>query len=111
LLRSTWSMCHSRKRSKRVDAETQHMRHTHFAASAIVGVAVLALSTVSAAPPNDTLSIPAGFDHWYLVNSMIVTKDSPVFDAIGGLHHIYINAVGLPRLKMGGSAPYRDDIC
>ena len=84
------------------------MRHIHFAASANVGVAVLAFSTVSAAPPNEKLSIPAGFDHWYLVNSMIVTKDSPVFDAIGGLHHIYINAVGLPRLKMGGSAPYPD---
>jgi hypothetical protein len=84
------------------------MRHIYFAASAMVGVAVFALSTASAAPPNDKLSIPAGFDHWYLVNSMIVTKDSPVFDAIGGLHHIYINSVGIPRLKMGGSEPYPD---
>ena len=35
------------------------------------------------------------FDHWYLVNSMVVTKDSPLFKAIGGIHHIYINSVGL----------------
>jgi hypothetical protein len=61
-----------------------------------------------AAQSGDALRIPAGFEHWYLVNSMIVTKDSPQSDAIGGLHHIYVNAVGLPRLKKGGPTPYPD---
>ena len=84
------------------------MRHNFFAASAILGGVLLALSTVSAARPVEKLAIPTGFDHWFLVNSMIVTKDSPLFDAIGGLHHIYVNSVGLPRLKTGGSAPYPD---
>ena len=42
------------------------------------------------------------------VVSMIVTKDSPMFDAIGGLHHIYVNSVGFSRLKKGGSTPYPD---
>src|SRR6266446_5093023 len=84
------------------------MRRKSFPVLAIIGVAFLALSTVSAAPGGRKLAIPVGFEHWYLVNSMIVTKDSPVFGAIGGLHHIYINSVGLPRLKMGGSTPYPD---
>lgn len=84
------------------------MRRDRFTAYAIVGGVLLALSPVSAARPVDKLAIPTGFDHWFLVNSMIVTKDSPLFDAIGGLHHIYINSVGLARLKTGGSAPYPD---
>jgi Cytochrome P460 len=71
-------------------------------------VAFLVLGTVFAAPAGDELKIPAGFQHWYLVNSMIVTKDSPLFTAIGGLHHIYVNSVGMPRLKKGGSDPYPD---
>jgi hypothetical protein len=87
---------------------TNNMRRNVFRTLAVSTVAVLALGTVFAAPAGDRLTIPAGFEHWYLVNSMIVTKDSPMFDTIGGLHHIYVNAVGLPRLKMGGSTPYPD---
>jgi hypothetical protein len=83
------------------------MRRTSLLARAIV-VAGLAIGSVSAAPAGDGLAIPAGFDHWYLVNSMVITKDSPLSDAIGGLHHIYVNSVGFARLKAGGSAPYPD---
>jgi hypothetical protein len=63
---------------------------------------------VFAAPADDQLAIPAGFDHWFLVNSMVITKDSPLSASIGGLHHIYVNDIGLARLKKGGSAPYPD---
>ena len=84
------------------------MRRNVSRSLAVSVVAVLALGTTFAAPAGDSLKIPAGFEHWYLVNSMVVTKDSPLFNAIGGLHHIYVNAVGLPRLKKGGSTPYPD---
>lgn len=39
---------------------------------------------------------------------MIVTKDSPIFEQLGGLHHIYVNAKGLPTLKDSGPLPYPD---
>jgi Cytochrome P460 len=39
---------------------------------------------------------------------MIVTKDSPFSDQIGGMHIIYVNAKGLPTLKAGGPFPYPD---
>jgi hypothetical protein len=71
-------------------------------------VVFFALGTVFAAPAGDELTIPAGFQHWYLVNSMIITKDSPMFDAVGGLHHIFVNSIGMARLKMGGSTLYPD---
>jgi len=72
------------------------------------GAALLWAAAVFAGQEGDRLRIPAGFDHWYLVNSLIVTRDSPQFDAIGGLHHIYVNATGLARLKKGGSDAYPD---
>lgn len=84
------------------------MRRSSFRARATVVIGLLALATLSAASADDSLAIPAGFDHWYLVNSMVVTKDSPLFKAIGGIHHIYINSVGFDRLKAGGPAPYPD---
>ena len=63
---------------------------------------------VAAAPSGDKLKIPTGFDHWFLVNSMVITKDSPLSASIGGIHHIYVNDVGLARLKKGGVTPYPD---
>src|ERR1700733_8085499 len=75
---------------------------------AVVVLAFLAYGQGFAAPADDQLVIPAGFDHWYLVNSMVITKDSPLSEAIGGIHHIYINDVGLARLKSGGTTPYPD---
>jgi len=84
------------------------MRQFPYVAIAITSVALLALGSVSAAMAPPALEIPAGFQHWYFVNSMIITKDSPSFSAIDGLHHIFVNDVGLPRLMKGGSTPYPD---
>ena len=82
------------------------MRRISCLALAVTSVALMALASVSAATGPPALTIPAGFQHWYLVNSMIITKDSPSFSAINGLHHIYVNDIGLPRLMKGGSTPY-----
>jgi hypothetical protein len=54
------------------------------------------------------VQFPHGFRDWFVVNSMIVTKDSPIFAQIGGMHIIYVNAKGLPTLKKGGPFPYPD---
>jgi len=62
-----------------------------------------AIATISA---GDDVPFPTGFRDWSAVNSMIVTKDSPISDQIGGMHLIYVNAKGLPTLRAGGSFPY-----
>src|SRR5258706_6302678 len=85
----------------------KNMRHKLFQ-TVIVSVASLSVTGVLVAQTGDRLRIPAGFQHWYLVNSLLVTKDSPLFDTTGGLHHVYVNDIGLARLKKGGSAPYPD---
>lgn len=84
------------------------MRRITYGALAVIPVALLTWGSLSADSRPPVLKIPEGFQHWYLVNSMIITKDSPSFSAIDGLHHIYVNDIGLPRLMKGGSAPYPD---
>jgi hypothetical protein len=69
---------------------------------------LISLSAVSAKPAGDDVPFPDGFRDWFVVNSMIVTKDSPMFGQIGGMHIIYVNAKGLPTLKNGGPLPYPD---
>jgi Cytochrome P460 len=68
---------------------------------------LLSLST-SAQTAGDDIHFPDGFRDWFVVNSMIVTKDSPISGQIGGMHIIYVNAKGLPTLKAGGPFPYPD---
>jgi len=76
----------------------------------ILGLAgtLILLGAGSAQTAGDDVPFPTGLRDWFVVNSMIVTKDSPIFDQIGGMHIIYVNAKGLPTLKKGGPLPYRD---
>jgi hypothetical protein len=68
----------------------------------------MSLAAVSAQSSANDVSFPDEFRHWFVVNSMIVTKDSPISGQIGGMHIIYVNATGLPTLKKGGPLPYPD---
>ncbi len=70
-------------------------------------VALVATGTVMASP-EDGLKIPADFQHGYLANSMLVTKEPNNTGLITGVHLIYVNPVGFDRLKRGGSTPYPD---
>jgi hypothetical protein len=69
---------------------------------------LLSFGALSATSAEDMAPFPNGFRDWFAVNSMIVTKDSPIFGQIGGMHLIYVNAKGLPVLKKGGPFPYPD---
>jgi Cytochrome P460 len=73
----------------------------------LVGI-LIPLVALSAQTAGDDVPFPKGFRDWFAVNSMIVTKDSPISDQIGGMHIIYVNANGLPTLKNGGPFPYPD---
>jgi hypothetical protein len=66
------------------------------------------LGAISAPAGGDDVPFPFKLRDWFAVNSMIVTKDSPIFGQLGGMHIIYVNAKGLPTLKKGGPLPYPD---
>jgi hypothetical protein len=71
------------------------------AALALAAVAGL----VAAASADTDLSPPAGYRQWFHVNTMIVDKTSPLFEALGGMHNVSVNAVGLPALEKGTAFP------
>jgi hypothetical protein len=71
-------------------------------------VAALVATGTLFASTKDGLKIPADFQRGYLANSMLITKEPNKTGLITGVHLIYVNAVGVDRLKRGGSAPYPD---
>ncbi len=73
----------------------------------LLSATVVALAMTSiAAQPADDITPPAGYRNWFHVNTMIVDKASPLFEALGGMHNVHVNSVGEEALKKGG--PYPD---
>ena len=72
----------------------------------LLSTAVVGSITPFAAQSADDLKLPASFRNWYHVNTMVIDKGSPLFQAMGGMHNVYINASGEAALKKG--QPYPD---
>jgi len=73
-----------------------------------LGVAAAAVAVIApfAARSADDIGFPTGYRNWFHVNTMVVDKASPLFEALGGMHNVYVNAEGLEALKKG--TPYPD---
>jgi len=71
--------------------------------SAIGLLAIVSLPAGSA----DDMKPPTGYRQWFHVNTMIVDKASPLFEALGGMHNVHVNSAGQAALKKGG--PYPDE--
>ena len=72
----------------------------------LLSAAVVGSIAAFAAESADGLKLPASFRHWYNVNTMVIDKGSPLFEAMGGMHNVYINSTGETALKKG--EPYPD---
>lgn len=83
------------------------MQRRHIGILSTVGI-LISLAVASAQTAGDEIAFPNGFRNWFVVNSMIVDKASPIFSQIGGMHIIYVNAKGISALKRGGPLPYPD---
>jgi hypothetical protein len=83
------------------------MRHEIAGILCLAGL-LLSMGLTSAQTTSYDVQFPTGLRDWFEVNSMIVTKDSPIFEQLGGMHLIHVNAKGLPTLKKGGPLPYPD---
>lgn len=66
-----------------------------------VGVAV-ALRAQGAA---GQVAYPEGYRDWTHVKSMVIQKGHPLFDAFGGIHHIYANDRALEGYRSGKAFP------
>jgi hypothetical protein len=67
---------------------------------------LISLAAVSAQTVGGDIPLPNEFRNWFVVNSMVVTKDSPIFGQIGEMHIIYVNAKGLSTLMKRGPLPH-----
>jgi len=57
---------------------------------------ILALSLGGTAlAAESAVAYPKGFRSWRHVKSMVIEKGHPLFEAVGGMHHVYANPKGL----------------
>jgi hypothetical protein len=80
-------------------------------ASAIRCVAsvIVATGVVCAAPRAQSQSAqvkyPEGYREWTHVKSMVIQKGHPLFEAFGGIHHIYANPSAAESLRASKTFP------
>lgn len=73
---------------------------------ALVLVALVAVVVDDSAAQSGGLKYPEGYRSWTHVKSMLIhSKDHPLYDPFGGLHHVYVNDKGVKALKEGGIYP------
>lgn len=67
---------------------------------------LVALLAHSVALNAQEVAYPEGYRQWTHVKSMIIQQGHPLYDAFGGIHHIYANDSALQAMKEG--KPYPD---
>jgi hypothetical protein len=80
--------------------QTQHVWSRLAIASALGLTCAIGLAAQAPAP----VPYPDGYRDWTHVKSMVIQQGHPLFDAFGGLHHIYANDTALKALKSGGAS-------
>jgi hypothetical protein len=65
------------------------------AAAAALGASAL----LAAEPP--AVPYPEGYRHWHHVKSMVIEPGHPLYEAFGGIHHLYANRKALEGYANG----------
>ncbi len=81
------------------------MRHLRLLT--LLGGGLLALSTLASrpTPAADPVPYPEGYRRWAHVKSMVIQPGHPLFEAFGGIHHIYANPKALTAYQKGTPFP------
>jgi Cytochrome P460 len=66
-----------------------------------VALALLLATTALSAVAANQVTYPEGFRNWNHVKSMVINKGHPLFDAVGGMHHLYGNPKAMAGYKAG----------
>ena len=65
-------------------------------------LALIAVSWTSAVlAKGPEVPYPAGYRDWHHVKSMVIEKGHPLFEAFGGIHHLYANKKAVQGYKSG----------
>lgn len=77
----------------------QKERTVWLGAAAVVAAASMAALAFAQTPAGSAIQFPAGYRNWTHVKSMVIhDKAHPLFDAFGGIHHVYVNERGVQAL-------------
>lgn len=68
---------------------------------AMLTVLVAAMWFVAMAAQTPAVPYPDGYRDWRHVKSMVIAQGHPLFEAFGGIHHIYANDVALKGYASG----------
>jgi hypothetical protein len=66
----------------------------------VTAVLLTCAGTVSAQGAAD-VPYPAGYRDWHHVKSMVINQGHPLYDAFGGIHHLYANRKALEGYSKG----------
>jgi hypothetical protein len=88
------------KRNDGTPTRLKSIKMRLFGAAAVIAIIPFAAESA------DDIKYPTGYRNWFHVNTLVVDKTSPLFDPLGGMHNVYVNAAGLAALKKG--TPYPD---
>jgi hypothetical protein len=61
---------------------------------------LLATAGCAVAAPSD-VPYPQGYRDWHHVKSMVIERGHPLFDAFGGIHHLYANPKAMAGYARG----------
>lgn len=80
-------------------------RRSWLVAMAVAGLGLPALWASSDAQEG-AVPFPEGYRQWLHVKSMVIHEPQhPLFQAFGGIHHVYVNPVGAAAARTGGPFP------
>lgn len=65
----------------------------------------LAILTALPAFAPEAVPYPEGYRRWTHIKSMVIQEGHPLYEAFGGIHHIYANTKALQAYRKGTSFP------
>lgn len=71
----------------------------------LLAAAVLVLPAGVLLSGDGAVSYPEGYRTWVHAKSMVIQEGHPLYDAFGGIHHVYANDKAAGALKEGGAFP------
>lgn len=69
--------------------------------SSIAVIAALAALTAATAAPAQEVPYPKGYRDWTHVKTMVINPGHSLYDAFGGIHHLYANKLALQGYASG----------
>ncbi|MGD2082486.1 MAG: cytochrome P460 family protein [Chromatiales bacterium] len=72
--------------------------------AAVLGLCSALASIPSLCAAGGPIAYPEGYRHWTHVKSMVIQEGHGLYDAFGGIHHIYANAEALKGYETGSFA-------